>query len=1374
MCSRQPLLAPFSAAGIFLPAVLLGLQLASLPVSAADVAVTAAGTRTGLAGPDAGKLALLQPSGLGDHRPAGAPSLLRYAVNPARYVPGMAITPNPLLSEGGPIEAVSLLPTVLLNWGSPGSAPGQFNFLTNVKTDRNGNVYVADAGNHRIQKFDADGNFLFQWGSLGSGAGQFNGPFDLAFDRNGHIFVTDYNNQRVQKFSASGAFLRQWGGSGAGNGQFLGCRSVAVDENGFVYVLDQNGHRIQKFTNDGDYLLHWGSLGSGDGQFNVPLALTVDPQGYVYVADSGNHRIQKFDGDGNFVLRFGSNGSGNSQFINPWNVATDPSGRVYVGDGENRRVQVFSAQGVYLTQFGGGGSEPGQFSGRPFLTVDAGGIVFAGEEGGTRLQKFTPTLLPAGLELDPINGLISGTPTVASRTAGYVVTASNSLGSVAVLLNLTVLPADYVITTTGGLLSVTETNGLDHELTVSEPAPGSIAFAASERNFLVDGVLRSSGDSGAIPLSGVTDIYLSDGTGNSVLNLGSFAVPLPNLTVQGSLGDDTVNLRGSLTFAPNARLIVDQLNHPDSRGRVSVATGARIVTSGTGVIVLKAGRSVALAAASGLETVDGGIVIEANQQDSRTAGTFPGIDLGGFVRSTGIGSVQLLGRAGSSGGEGVRINAPVTGGTTGVVLISGHGGGTGTFNFGISMRQGSISSNGADITLVGQGGGAPGAQPNYGLELNGPIAAGGLGNVSLTGTGGDLGVVAQDGISTAGGGISILGMGVSASGVGFGGAIGIVVNTIGQVITTGGGGSITLRGYAGDPATSRIANIGVYFISGGIVSNGGYVYIEGEGGGGPGSRDNRGIQLQSPTPITALGSARVALRGVGGAGLGGSHGVRVVRGARVVAVDDITIYASTTDGRAESQGFSLSDAVATGATVRTTAGNLTIAADTMALSPANVSLTALAGDIALRPLTEGVGIDLGSTLDATPGQLELSDAELGVLTAGTLRLGDATTGPIKVSAILRPRGLRTLAFTRDVTFAATGGFHAVFGPTAAEYQRLTAEGAVTLAPGAALEISATGGFVPTVDQSFLLLEKTSAGPIDGDFTGPGLTNFLGSGLDATLSAFGGDGNDLVFRMPMGAAPVFLSGNSVLFSVGLTGNFGVLASGLPAPMLALGAGQLPEGVTFDPATGLLAGVPAAGSGAVYPLVFRASNGVGPAVEQNFTLQVNRPPISGAAGFQTPTGVALVLTAAQLLAGASDPDGDALSIVSVDPGSGAAAGSVNFAAGILIYQPREAYVGTDAFTLVLADGRGGTASQTVSVTVTPANFSGALQIGTLLVSPTDAVINAFGLPGETYTVEYSDDLGGAWMAFGAVTANAFGGFAFTDALEPRPARRFYRVR
>jgi len=162
--------------------------------------------------------------------------------------------------------------------------------VNGVATDHEGNVYVADLGNNRIQKFTNSGAYLTQWGSSGIGDGQFDRPFALATDGAGNVYVCDYNNGRVQKFTSTGTFLAQLGQYGS----FYNPTDVATDADGNVYVAESINCRIQKFTGTGAYLAQWGTQGSGNGEFFTPFGITVNAAGDVYVVDTGNNRIQKF------------------------------------------------------------------------------------------------------------------------------------------------------------------------------------------------------------------------------------------------------------------------------------------------------------------------------------------------------------------------------------------------------------------------------------------------------------------------------------------------------------------------------------------------------------------------------------------------------------------------------------------------------------------------------------------------------------------------------------------------------------------------------------------------------------------------------------------------------------------------------------------------------------------------------------------------------------------------------------------------------------------------------------------------------------------------------------------------------------------------
>jgi len=137
-------------------------------------------------------------------------------------------------------------------WHSPGSGltaiansgDGQFNWASDVKIDSNGNIYVADEANNRIQKFDSNGNFITKWGSHGSENGQFYYPTVISLDSTGNFFISDSYNSRIQKFDSNGNFITIIG-SGMLSYSFYG---VTVDQSGNVYAADTSNNRIVKFV----------------------------------------------------------------------------------------------------------------------------------------------------------------------------------------------------------------------------------------------------------------------------------------------------------------------------------------------------------------------------------------------------------------------------------------------------------------------------------------------------------------------------------------------------------------------------------------------------------------------------------------------------------------------------------------------------------------------------------------------------------------------------------------------------------------------------------------------------------------------------------------------------------------------------------------------------------------------------------------------------------------------------------------------------------------------------------------------------------------------------------------------------------------------
>jgi prepilin-type N-terminal cleavage/methylation domain-containing protein len=296
------------------------------------------------------------------------------------------------------------VPHVLLNqWITSGTGAGQTGGTAGTAIDSSGNIYVADAQNNRIQKFNASGTFITMWGYgvqdganaletctsgcqtaiAGTGVGQMENPVDVAVGSNGNIYVADnYVNNRIEEYSSSGAYITEFGSPGTGAGQFYssGAESpsaIGVDTSGNVYVADTGQYRVEKFNSSGTFLTMWGwgvqdgasaletctsgcqagITGTGNGEMGGygPQALAVDPTGNVWV-DDANNRIQEFSSGGAYLGGFTpTTGAGNGQVNYTRGLSFDSSGHLWVADSGsyNDRVTEFSQSGAYIDHIGG-------------------------------------------------------------------------------------------------------------------------------------------------------------------------------------------------------------------------------------------------------------------------------------------------------------------------------------------------------------------------------------------------------------------------------------------------------------------------------------------------------------------------------------------------------------------------------------------------------------------------------------------------------------------------------------------------------------------------------------------------------------------------------------------------------------------------------------------------------------------------------------------------------------------------------------------------------------------------------------------------------------------------------------------------------------
>ncbi|MEW2513814.1 NHL repeat-containing protein [Streptomyces sp. NPDC046870] len=252
-----------------------------------------------------------------------------------------------------------------------------------VAVDRQGNLYIADSHNHRVRKVTPNGNITTvagngQPGFVSDGgpavATKLHYPLGVAVDREGNLYIGDAHNHRVRKVTPNGNITTV-----AGNGQpgFVSDGGpavatklhypwgLAVDEEGNLYIADRYNHRVRKVTPHNVITTVAGNGVAGyvaDGgpavatSLHYPAGVAVDREGNLYIGDGHNHRVRKVTphniittAAGNGVAGYLADGGPavGEKLYYPYSVAVAPSGDLYIGDSHNHRVRkVFGAAAV--------------------------------------------------------------------------------------------------------------------------------------------------------------------------------------------------------------------------------------------------------------------------------------------------------------------------------------------------------------------------------------------------------------------------------------------------------------------------------------------------------------------------------------------------------------------------------------------------------------------------------------------------------------------------------------------------------------------------------------------------------------------------------------------------------------------------------------------------------------------------------------------------------------------------------------------------------------------------------------------------------------------------------------------------------------------
>jgi len=305
-----------------------------------------------------------------------------------------------------------------VGWAGP--AANQLYNPSGIALDADGNMYIADAGNNRIQMWApgaSEGTTVAGGNGAGSVANQLYNPTDITLDASGNLYVSDGYNHRIQKWepgASEGTTVAGGNGRGSAANQLDIPSGIKFDTDGNLYIADGFNHRIQKWApgaSEGTTVAGGNGQSSAANQLYYPMEIALDASGNIYIVDRSNDRIQKWEpgaSEGTTVAGGNGQSSAANQLHTPNGIALDADGNIYISDAGNHRIQKWepgASEGTTVAGGGWAGSAADQLNGPTDITLDASGSLYIVDRSNDRIQKWEPGLSfsPGNMALDLYN-----------------------------------------------------------------------------------------------------------------------------------------------------------------------------------------------------------------------------------------------------------------------------------------------------------------------------------------------------------------------------------------------------------------------------------------------------------------------------------------------------------------------------------------------------------------------------------------------------------------------------------------------------------------------------------------------------------------------------------------------------------------------------------------------------------------------------------------------------------------------------------------------------------------------------------------------------------------------------------------------------------